>query len=131
VPKGDDSKILIGEPADSSVDVGDAVRKGEDVQVRVYSGKSALDAGSPTGETAVIGRILSPLTQEEVGTIRCIGLNVSFSRANIRFATTADTSVEQYKKHAEEAKMSIPDIPTVFLYASLLTNPSPSPSQRD
>lgn len=77
MPKGEDNKILIGEPADSSVDVGAAVRKGEDVQVKVCSGKSVLDAGSPTGETAVIGRVLSPLTREEVGTIRCIGLNVS------------------------------------------------------
>ncbi|AEO55160.1 hypothetical protein MYCTH_2298693 [Thermothelomyces thermophilus ATCC 42464] len=109
VPKGDDSKILIGEPADSSVDVGAAVRKGEDVQVKVYSGKSVLDAGSPTGETAIIGRILSPLAQEEVGTIRCIGLN--------------------YKKHAEEAKMSIPEIPTVFLKpATSLADPYPAPT---
>jgi hypothetical protein len=77
VPKGDDSKVLIGEPADAAVDVGAAVRKGEDVKVKVYSGKSVLDFGAPTGETASIGRILSPLAQEEVGTIRCIGLNVS------------------------------------------------------
>lgn len=83
VPKGDDSKILLGEPTDSSVDVGAAVRKGEDVQVKVYSGKSVLDAGSPTGETAIIGRILAPLTQEEVGTIRCIGLNVGLPLANV------------------------------------------------
>ncbi|KAL2140977.1 hypothetical protein VTI28DRAFT_2982 [Corynascus sepedonium] len=109
VPKGDDSKILLGEPTDSSVDVGAAVRKGEDVQVKVYSGKSVLDAGSPTGETAIIGRILAPLTQEEVGTIRCIGLN--------------------YKKHAEEAKMSIPEIPTVFLKpATCLADPYPAPT---
>ncbi|KAL2023981.1 hypothetical protein VTK56DRAFT_216 [Thermocarpiscus australiensis] len=109
VPKGDESKILIGEPADSSVDVGAAVRKGEDVRVKVYSGKSVLDAGSPTGETAVIGRILSPLAQEEVGTIRCIGLN--------------------YKKHAEEAKMSIPEIPTLFLKpATCLADPWPAPT---
>jgi hypothetical protein len=81
-PKGDDSKVLIGEPADSSVDVGAAVRKGEDVQVKVYSGTSVLDAGSPTGETAVIGRILAPLTQREVGTIRCIGLNVGYPPQN-------------------------------------------------
>jgi hypothetical protein len=74
--------VLIGEPADSAVDVGAAVRKGEDVQVKVYSGSSVLDAGSPTGETAVIGRILAPLTQQEVGTIRCIGLNVSTARSH-------------------------------------------------
>jgi 2-keto-4-pentenoate hydratase/2-oxohepta-3-ene-1,7-dioic acid hydratase in catechol pathway len=108
-PKGDDSKVLIGEPVDSSVDVGAAVRKGEDVQVKVYSGTSVLDAGSPTGETAVIGRILAPLTQQEVGTIRCIGLN--------------------YKKHAEEAKMNIPEIPTVFLKPSTcLADPYPAPT---
>ncbi|KAK4033412.1 hypothetical protein C8A01DRAFT_50003 [Parachaetomium inaequale] len=108
-PKGDDSKVLIGEPADSAVDVGAAVRKGQDVQVKVYSGSSVLDAGSPTGETAVIGRILAPLTQQEVGTIRCIGLN--------------------YKKHAEEAKMSIPEIPTVFLKpATCLADPYPAPT---
>ena len=77
MPAGDDTKVLIGEPVDGSVDVGAAVRKGENVNVNVYSGKSVLDAGEPTGETAVIGRILSPLAQEEVGTIRCIGLNVS------------------------------------------------------
>jgi 2-keto-4-pentenoate hydratase/2-oxohepta-3-ene-1,7-dioic acid hydratase in catechol pathway len=109
VPKGDESKILLGEPVDASVDVGVAVRKGEDVVVNVYSGSSVLDARSPTGETAVIGRILSPLARKEVGTIRCIGLN--------------------YKKHAEEAKMSIPDIPTLFLKPdTCLADPWPAPT---
>ncbi|KAK3306927.1 uncharacterized protein B0T15DRAFT_157804 [Chaetomium strumarium] len=109
VPKGHDSKILIGEPVDGSVDVGAAVRKGEDVQVKVYSGTSVLDAGSPTSETATIGRVLSPLAREEVGTIRCIGLN--------------------YKKHAEEAKMTIPEIPTVFLKPeTCLADPWPAPT---
>ncbi|KAK4099638.1 hypothetical protein N658DRAFT_498119 [Parathielavia hyrcaniae] len=109
VPKDDDNSILIGEPSDSSVDVGAAVRKGEDVQVKVYSGKSVLHAGSPTGKTAVIGRILSPVTQEEAGTIRCIGLN--------------------YTKHALEAKMEIPNIPTVFLKPSTsLADPYPAPT---
>ncbi|KAK4193684.1 hypothetical protein QBC35DRAFT_479936 [Podospora australis] len=109
VPKGDDSKILIGEPTDKSIDVGLAVRKGEDVEVKVYSGKSVLDFGSPTGETATIGRILSPVTAEEAGTIRCIGLN--------------------YKRHAEEAKMSIPDIPTLFLKPpTALADPWPAPT---
>lgn len=78
VPKGDDSKVLIGEPVDSQVDVGAAVRKGEDVEVNVYSGTSVLDAGSPTGNKAIIDRILSPVTAQEAGTIRCIGLNVNF-----------------------------------------------------
>ena len=76
VPAGDDSKVLIGEPVDSSVDVGLAVRKGEQVQVRVFSGASALEPGAPTEQVAAIGRLLSPLSAEEVGAIRCIGLNV-------------------------------------------------------
>ncbi|KAK4204845.1 hypothetical protein QBC40DRAFT_190883 [Triangularia verruculosa] len=109
VPKGDTSKVLIGEPVDSSVDVGLAVYKGEEVQVMVYSGSSVLDAGSPTGETAVIGQILSPVTANEAGTIRCIGLN--------------------YKRHAEEAKMTIPDIPTLFLKPpTCLAGPYPEPT---
>ncbi|CCC08304.1 unnamed protein product [Sordaria macrospora k-hell] len=109
VPKGDDSKVLIGEPVDSQVDVGAAVRKGEDVEVNVFSGTSVLDAGSATGNKAIIDRILSPVTAQEAGTIRCIGLN--------------------YKKHAEEAKMSIPDIPTLFLKpAPLLADPYPAPT---
>ncbi len=77
MPAGDDSKILIGEPVDSSVDVGLAVRKGEQVQARVFSGASALEPGTPTDQVVAIGRLLSPLSAEEVGAIRCIGLNVS------------------------------------------------------
>ncbi|KAK3991374.1 hypothetical protein QBC44DRAFT_323527 [Cladorrhinum sp. PSN332] len=109
VPKGDSSKILIGEPTDKSIDVGLAVYKGQDVPVNVYSGSSVLSPGSPTGETTTIGQILSPVTVTESGTIRCIGLN--------------------YKRHAEEAKMSIPDIPTLFLKPpTCLAGPWPEPT---
>lgn len=77
VPKSGPSRILIGQPVKPDVDVGLAVRKGEDVAVSVFSGNSVLSAGTATGATETIDRILSPLTQNEVGTIRCIGLNVS------------------------------------------------------
>jgi hypothetical protein len=43
----------------------------------VFSGKSVLSAGEATGKKETIGKLLSPLTKEEVGSIRCIGLNVS------------------------------------------------------
>jgi len=76
VPKEDSTAVLIGQPVDSEVDVGAAVRKGEEVKVTVFSGSSVLDAGSPTDRVEVIDLILSPLTIGEVGTIRCIGLNV-------------------------------------------------------
>ncbi len=69
--------MLIGQPVDSKVDVGAAVRKGDEVKVQLFSGSSVLSPGSPTDKVEVIDRVLSPLAVEEVGTIRCIGLNVS------------------------------------------------------
>jgi hypothetical protein len=72
--------VLIGQPLDSNIDVGAAVRKGEEVKVKLFSGSSALNPGSLTDKTEAIERVLSPLTQEEVGTIRCIGLNVRSAR---------------------------------------------------
>lgn len=69
--------MFLGQPVDHSVDVGAAVRKGEDVKVNIFSGSSVVDPGSATDRVESISRILSPLAMEEVGTIRCIGLNVS------------------------------------------------------
>jgi hypothetical protein len=77
IPKSESSIILLGQPVDEDVDVGAAVRAGKEVAVDVFSGTSVLDAGSKTNRTEIIDRILSPLTQDEVGTIRCIGLNVN------------------------------------------------------
>lgn len=69
--------ILIGQPTNRTLDVGAATLAGKDVEVEVYSGTSVLNPGSPTGKTELVGRLLSPLAESEVGTIRCIGLNVS------------------------------------------------------
>ena len=71
------SEILIGQPVDSNLDVGAAILAGKEVQVETYNGTSVLSPGTPTGKTVVIRRLLSPLAESEVGTIRCIGLNVS------------------------------------------------------
>lgn len=76
VPASDSSAVLIGEPLDANQDVGFATRKGEEVRVKVFSGKSALSPGELTDKVEKVGRLLSPLAREEVGTIRCIGLNV-------------------------------------------------------
>jgi 2-keto-4-pentenoate hydratase/2-oxohepta-3-ene-1,7-dioic acid hydratase in catechol pathway len=100
-------KIYIGKPVDESQDVGAAAREGKEVKVELYSGFSVLSPGSPTGEIASLGRLLSPLAESEVGTIRCIGLN--------------------YAQHAREAKMTIPTIPTVFMKpSSSLADPYPA-----
>lgn len=71
---------LIGEPVDSAIDVGLASFEGQPIEVNVFSGSSVLRPGEKTGQTATVDRILSPLAQAEVGTIRCIGLNVSTPR---------------------------------------------------
>ncbi|RVX66945.1 hypothetical protein B0A52_09069 [Exophiala mesophila] len=109
IPRSDSSKILIGQPQDESIDVGLALRKGQDVTVDVFSGSSVLSAGQPTGSSAIIDKILSPVSQTEAGTIRCIGLN--------------------YKQHAAEVGMALPTVPTVFLKPDTsLADPWPAPT---
>lgn len=76
VPKSSPSRVLIGQPLQKALDVGVATRRGEPVLVDIFSGISILSPGKATGVIEIIDRILSPLAQEEVGTIRCIGLNV-------------------------------------------------------
>ncbi|KAI9650815.1 hypothetical protein NHQ30_000848 [Ciborinia camelliae] len=108
VPKSSE-EILIGQPIESGLDVGAAVIAGKEVKVDVYSGSSVLEPGTSTGTIKEIGKILSPLAESEVGTIRCIGLN--------------------YVQHAHEVKMAIPDLPTVFMKPSTsLADPYPSPT---
>ncbi|WWC63708.1 uncharacterized protein I303_106313 [Kwoniella dejecticola CBS 10117] len=103
------SQPLIGEPVDAQLDVGLASVEGKPIEVEVYSGHSVLNPGSKTGEKKEVGRILSPLGQHEVGTIRCIGLN--------------------YVKHAKEVNQPIPTTPTVFMKPSTsLADPFPAPT---
>ncbi|EAU35303.1 hypothetical protein ATEG_04856 [Aspergillus terreus NIH2624] len=109
VPKSNPSKILIGEPVDPQLDVGLAIYQGKEVSVRPFSGTSVLDPGQKTESTETISRILSPLSQSEVGTIRCIGLN--------------------YVSHAAEMKLDIPEVPTLFYKPSTsLADPWPAPT---
>lgn len=76
IPKSHSSEILLGQPIDDEVDVGIATREGQEVLVAVYSGNSVLEPGFRTSRIEAVSTLLSPLAQEEVGTIRCIGLNV-------------------------------------------------------
>ncbi|KAI1104106.1 hypothetical protein F4804DRAFT_352475 [Jackrogersella minutella] len=109
IPRREAAQPLIGQPVDGNIDVGKAVYAGEAVEVRVFSGASVLNPGSPTDKIEVISRILSPVSAEEVGTIRCIGLN--------------------YANHAKEANMALPDIPMMFMKpATALADPWPQPT---
>ncbi|KAL8276795.1 hypothetical protein RQP46_010800 [Phenoliferia psychrophenolica] len=102
-------RTLLGEPVDSEVDVGLASFAGTPIKVNVYSGTSIIDLeAQPTGEVVEVATILCPLTESEVGSIRCIGLN--------------------YKKHAAEAGLPLPKVPVLFLKpATALSGPYPDP----
>ncbi|WWD00003.1 hypothetical protein V866_006911 [Kwoniella sp. B9012] len=100
---------LIGEPADPEIDVGIASYESKAIEVNVYSGKSVLNPGEKTGQIEIVDKLLSPLGQNEVGTIRCIGLN--------------------YVNHAKEVNLPIPETPTLFMKpSSALADPYPSPT---
>ncbi|KAF7982218.1 hypothetical protein HWV62_29412 [Athelia sp. TMB] len=102
-------KALIGQPVNANQDVGLASRNGEEVRVEVYEGSSILEPGKPSGKIETLERLLSPLTQSEVGSIRCIGLN--------------------YLKHAEEAGLALPDVPVLFIKPeTALADPYPAPT---
>ncbi|KAK4332245.1 putative Mitochondrion protein [Rhodotorula toruloides] len=103
------SKPVIGEPVNADQDVGLATYAGEPVEVEVFSGQSVLNPGERTGRKEIIGKLLSPLAQAEVGTIRCIGLN--------------------YLNHAHEVNMAIPTVPVLFMKPSTaLADPHPAPT---
>lgn len=76
IPKSDLSQVVIGEPLDSNIDVGVALFRGQEVAVELFSGTSILDPGRKNGRIEIIQRLLSPISQCEAGSIRCIGLNV-------------------------------------------------------
>jgi hypothetical protein len=52
------------------------VFQNEQVKVEVLSAASVLDlSAKKTGDIKTIKKLLSPISRQEVGTIRCIGLN--------------------------------------------------------
>ncbi|TYJ51354.1 hypothetical protein B9479_008080 [Cryptococcus floricola] len=106
-PKSSPLRPLIGQPVDPTLDVGLATYNRTPVEVDVFSGVSVLSPGTSTGRREVVDRILSPLAQHEVGTIRCIGLN--------------------YTNHAIECGFAIPETPTLFMKPSTaLADPFPA-----
>lgn len=70
---GQDGETRLGQPVDASIDVGLAVAAGQDVEVYIIDGD--LYTGLVSSRKDVIKKILSPVTREQVGIIRCLGLN--------------------------------------------------------
>lgn len=90
----EDGQIHLGNiDAKKYPDVGLSTFKGEKISAELVSG-SVFD-GVVTGKTMTVKQLLSPIAMHEVPIIRCLGLN--------------------YRDHAKEANMPIPDVPVLFI----------------
>ncbi|KAJ6114230.1 hypothetical protein N7486_000008 [Penicillium sp. IBT 16267x] len=74
-------------------DVGLAVLNGDRIEAKLIKG--SIYDGVVTDTAMHVARLLAPVKVEDVPTIRCMGLN--------------------YRDHAKEANMPIPDVPVLFL----------------
>jgi 2-keto-4-pentenoate hydratase/2-oxohepta-3-ene-1,7-dioic acid hydratase in catechol pathway len=90
----EDGQIHLGNiDAKKYPDVGLSTFKGEKISAQLVSG-SAFD-GVVTSKTLTVKQLLPPIAMHEVPIIRCLGLN--------------------YRDHAKEANMPIPDVPVLFI----------------
>jgi len=88
------SRVHIGQPIDANVDVGLAASHGRSIKAHEIIG-SALDPSAQVSENILtVKTLLSPLANQEVKVVRCLGLN--------------------YSDHAAEAKMAPPAFPILF-----------------
>ncbi|KAG8993037.1 hypothetical protein FRB94_011094 [Tulasnella sp. JGI-2019a] len=89
------NEVHLGQPVDSDVDVGLAALQKKAIKVHEVTGASAFDPNAKvTSKILTVKELLEPLSREQVGSVRCIGLN--------------------YTDHAAEAKMALPDRPNLF-----------------
>ncbi|RPD67525.1 fumarylacetoacetate hydrolase [Lentinus tigrinus ALCF2SS1-7] len=88
------AQVHIGEPVDSKLDVGLAFHQKKPIKAYEIIG-SALDPKSQvTKNVLTVKELLAPLSREEVGLVRCLGLN--------------------YADHAAEANLAKPTYPVLF-----------------
>ncbi|KAK1849546.1 fumarylacetoacetate hydrolase domain-containing protein 2A [Colletotrichum chrysophilum] len=103
----EDGQVHLGQvDAGEWQDVGLATLKSQRIPVKLVKG-NVFD-GCVTEEVMHVKELLSPLTMEEVPIIRCMGLN--------------------YRDHALEANMDIPEVPVLFVKPrTALAGPYPAP----
>ncbi|KAH9062661.1 hypothetical protein EDB87DRAFT_1605167 [Lactarius vividus] len=88
------SKIHIGQPVDPQIDVGLAVANNKRVLALEILGSPFDPAAQLTKNILSVKTLLSPLSREQIGLARCLGLN--------------------YADHAAEADMKKPNAPILF-----------------
>ncbi|KAJ7668142.1 hypothetical protein B0H17DRAFT_1088258 [Mycena rosella] len=98
------SQVHIGQPLDAALDVGLAAHRGETIKAREIVGSALDPAASLSSTVLTVKHLLSPLAREEIGYVRCMGLN--------------------YADHAAEANVPPPPVPVLFVKpASALIGP--------
>ncbi|KAL4812580.1 hypothetical protein BDW67DRAFT_178620 [Aspergillus spinulosporus] len=102
----EDGQTHLGEvDATQYPDIGLSVVNGERVAVRQVTG--CIFDGIVTEKILHVARLLAPIDMEDVPLIRCMGLN--------------------YRDHAKEANMPIPDVPVLFIKPrTALNGPHPA-----
>ncbi|KIM63685.1 hypothetical protein SCLCIDRAFT_15500 [Scleroderma citrinum Foug A] len=88
------AQVHIGQPVDPSLDVGLAAWNKQAIKAYEISGSALDPAAQVTNTILTVKELLSPLSREEMKTVRCLGLN--------------------YSDHAAEAKMAKPAAPILF-----------------
>ncbi|KAF9887172.1 hypothetical protein FE257_010426 [Aspergillus nanangensis] len=101
----EDGQTHLGQLVDTSRDVGQDCVDG--VPIKAFKVEGSILNGRVTDSVLLVQQILSPIEPTECSYIRCIGLN--------------------YKKHALEAKMAIPEVPALFTKPRMaIADPFPS-----
>ncbi|KAJ8087084.1 hypothetical protein PM082_005912 [Marasmius tenuissimus] len=89
------SRVHIGEPVDRNLDVGLASHNGQTIKAYEIIGSALDPAAQVTENVLTVRTLLSPVSNEEVKYVRCLGLN--------------------YSDHAAEAGLAKPAFPILFI----------------
>jgi len=97
-------QVHIGEPVDAKLDVGAAYRLNNSIKAYEILGSTLDPSAQLTRNVLTVKDLLAPLSREQMGIVRCLGLNFS--------------------DHAAEAKMPKPKYPILFYKpATAITGP--------
>ncbi|KAI0355505.1 hypothetical protein OH77DRAFT_1425012 [Trametes cingulata] len=88
------AQVHIGEPVDSKLDVGLAIHQKKPIKAYEIIGSALDPKAQVTKNVLTVKELLAPLSREEVGLVRCLGLN--------------------YADHAAEANLAKPAYPVLF-----------------
>ncbi|KIP04544.1 hypothetical protein PHLGIDRAFT_129419 [Phlebiopsis gigantea 11061_1 CR5-6] len=88
------SQVHLGEPVDRWQDVGLASHKKQTIRAYEIVGSALDPAAQVTNNVLTVKHLLPPLSREEIGVVRCLGLN--------------------YADHAAEANLAKPRYPILF-----------------